>query len=412
MSSQGNRKIKVGVVGCGVVATAYYLPYLMRHADIVAVCDIDAARTEACRRLYGAKQAYADYDEMIRRADIEAVFILTGPGTHAEFTLTAVEAGKHVLLQKPMALTMEDADAIVDAVRRTGVKALIEPSNDPAYDEVRQLIERGALGDPYWFSLVETGPDHYHASLGGNPYGLEAFFSEDSGGMLFDYPYAPTQICSLLGSCKNVMGMAKISAPDRSIVPEARYNEFLAEASDPDDANYWDVVLDLPKTENIRMDAPDNVFSLYEMDNGAIGVFHVGRPFHPVLPSATGSSLQIFGTGGNALFSQDGKLASIISEREDLLPDTDSRGWYHVPVSGDLSKAVWPKPVPGGFNYYHYSSQNFIDCILEDREPIVNVEWGRHITEMMVAAIESSRTGKRYDMKTTLTGLREPAEPT
>ena len=54
---------------------------------------------------------------MLRRADIEAVFILTGPGTHARFTVQAAEAGKHILLQKPMATTLEDANAIVTAVR-------------------------------------------------------------------------------------------------------------------------------------------------------------------------------------------------------------------------------------------------------------------------------------------------------
>src|SRR5690349_8697332 len=113
-------KIRIGVVGCGVVATAYYLPYLIQQedAELVAVCDTNPARTEACRRLFGAKEQYTDYHEMIAKADIEAVFILTGPGTHAAFTLEAVAAGKHVLLQKPMALTIADANAIVEATRK------------------------------------------------------------------------------------------------------------------------------------------------------------------------------------------------------------------------------------------------------------------------------------------------------
>lgn len=411
MTKRSTHKVKIGVVGCGVVAAAYYLPYLMKMetAELVAVCDIYAERTAACVRLFGAKEQYQDYAKMIEQADIDAVLILTGPGTHVPFTLRAVEAGKHVLLQKPMALTLADATAIVEAVRRTGVKALIEPSSnsplDPDYAALRALVDRGVLGDPYWFSLVEAGPDHYHASLGGNPYGLGAFFSEDSGGMLFDYPYAPTQIVTLLGPCKSVMGMAKISVPERSIVPEEEYNKFLAEVTDPDNANYWDVVLDLPKTEQVRMGAADNVFSLYEMANGATGVFHVGRPFHPVLPGTAGGKLQILGTEGNLIFGH-GHLASIITTRQELLPHVDSDGWYHVPVRGDVSKAKWPQPVPGGFNYYHQSLQHLVDCILEDQDPIVNVEWGRHITEMMAGAIESSRTGSRYEMTTTLTGMK------
>ena len=191
------RKVKVGVVGCGVVATAYYLPFLMRYADLVAVCDLDAERTAACARLFGAKEQYQDYFEMLAKADIEAVWVLTGPGTHARFTIAAAQAGKHILLQKPMATTLADTHAIVKAVREAGVKALVEPSSpsplDPAYPPLRRMIDAGVLGDPYWFMAVSTGPDHYHPSLGGNPYGLGAFFGKDSGGMLFDYAYTPSQ---------------------------------------------------------------------------------------------------------------------------------------------------------------------------------------------------------------------------
>lgn len=404
------RRVKVGVVGCGVVATAYYLPYLMRMADaeLVAVCDLYPERTTACMRLFGAKAAYQDYNDMIDQADIEAVFILTGPGTHVPFTLKAVAAGKHVLLQKPMALSMADANAIVKAVRQAGVKAIVEPSSttllDPDYVLLRGLLDKGVLGDPYWFSLMPGSPTTYHPSLGGNPYGLGAFYSEDSGGMLFDYPYAPTQIVTLLGDCKSVMGMAKISVPNRTIVPEGEYNKFLSQVIDPDKANYWDIVLNLLKTEKVQMGAPDNVYSLYEMANGAIGVFHVGRPFHPVLPGTGGGGLEIYGTEGNLIFG-GGHQASIITTRKDLLPHIDADGWWHLPPRGDRSQAVWPKPTPGGFNYYHQSTQHLIECIREDCDPLVNVEWGRHITEMMVGAIESSRTGQRYNMVTTLTGL-------
>ncbi len=116
-SEKEKRRVKVGVVGCGVVATAYYLPYLMRHADLVAVCDLYKERTAACARLFGAKEQYQDYGEMLKRADIEAVFILTGPGTHARFTIQAAQAGKHILLQKPMCTSLQDANAIVAAVR-------------------------------------------------------------------------------------------------------------------------------------------------------------------------------------------------------------------------------------------------------------------------------------------------------
>jgi len=415
MSVNNNRKVKVGVVGCGVVATAYYLPYLMNmdNVELIAVCDLYKERTEACVRLFGVKEEYLDYDEMIGKADIEAVFILTAPGTHAPFTIKAAEKGKHVLLQKPMATNMEDARAIAKAVREAGVKALVEPSKatalDPIYAHIRKLVNQGVLGDPSWFSYILTGPDKPHPSLGSNPFGVGAFFTKDSGGMLFDFPYAPTEIVSVLGPCKSVSGMAKISFPQDKVVPDSKYNEYISKATDPQDSNYWRAVVNEPRTQMVKMEAPDNVFSQYEMENGAIGTFHVGRLRHPVLKGSTGSGFQIFGSHGNLMFGY-GYAASIISSRKELLPNVSDDGWYHIPEPKYTTKAEWPIPRLGGFIYYHESSKHFIDCIINDREPIANVDWGLHITEMMYGALEASRTGKTYKMTTTLNPSPESLE--
>ncbi len=411
MDNANGRTVKVGIVGCGVVATAYYLPYMrkMPGVEITAVCDIHERRLRETARLFGAKQTYTNYGDMLKRADIEVVFILTAPGTHVKFTLMAVEAGKHVLLQKPMATTMEDANRITEAVRKAKVKALIEPSSstllDPTFRAISEILARGVLGDPYWFSFIPIGRDHYHPSLTGNPYGASAFYTKDSGGYLFDFPYAPTQIVSILGSCKSVSGLAKISVPDREIVGEEKYDEYLEAATDPDDANYWDVVVDMPRTKKVKMESWDNINCQYEMASGWIGVFHAGRLFHPMPKGSNGGGLEVFGTEGNLIFGRTPHAASIISSRKDLLPSVDADGWYHFPRTGDQSKAKWPKPTPGAFNYYHESTRHLIECIRDDRDPLVNVEWGRHITEMMFAAAESYRTGRRYEMTTTTTGL-------
>jgi predicted dehydrogenase len=398
----GQRKVKVGVAGCGVVATAYYLPYLMKmdNVELVAACDLVKTRAEACQRLFGVREAYGDYYDMIKKADIEAVLILTAPGSHVPFTLAAVKAGKHVLLQKPMATNMADARTIAAAVRQAGVVALVEPSSnspvDPDVALLRSLVKKGVLGEILWFSLAWTGPTKYGPGLDSNPYGQATFFSKDSGGFLFDLPYAPASIVAMLGPCKSVMAYTKISIANHKIVPEHKYDEFLAQAIDPDHANYWDVVVDLPRTQEVRMEAVDNAYSLYTLADGAIGGCHVGRIMHPALPNTGGGALQVYGTEGNLVGS------SIISKRKELLPNLAADGWFHLPARGDFSKAKWPQPVPGGFNYYHESSKHFIDCILHKREPLVNVDWGIHITEMMAGAIESSQTGKRYDMTTTL----------
>ncbi|HET7560427.1 MAG TPA: Gfo/Idh/MocA family oxidoreductase [Limnochordia bacterium] len=400
-------KVRIGVVGCGVVATAYYLPYISRmpDAELAAVCDLDPERTAACVRLFGAKAAFHDYDEMIERAELDAVFILTAPGTHARFAVRAAQAGKHLLIQKPMATTLEEMQAIADAVRAAGVQCLVEPSSnsplEPLYGEIRALLKRGAIGQPYAFHWLGGVPDRDGPGLGGNPYGAGAFYAKDSGGFLFDYPYAPTQVVAALGACKSVMARGTIAQPDRHIVPDAAYTEFLAQVTDPDQANYWDVVMSKPRTEHVRQEAEDHFYSLCEMHNGAVGVIWVGRGFRPLPRGLRFGGFQVLGTEGNLVFGHGGNRASISARNKELLPDTDADGWYHWRSPAAGAAAQWPKPTPGS-NYYQRSTQHLVDCIREGKALVVGLEWGLHITELMIGAKRSSDEGVRYELTTTI----------
>ncbi len=409
MSDKNQKTIRVGVVGCGVVATAYYLPYLLtrKDAEITAVCDRRLSRAESCKRIFGAKAAYDDYDRMLRESDVELVLVLTGPGTHVRFTVAAVESGRDVLLQKPMALDLDGAEAIVAATRRAGRKVLVEPSAPspiaPNYAEIRRLVRAGVLGKTSWFSCIPSGPTKAgHPALAGNPYGAGAFYTKDSGGMIFDYAYGPDQIAAVLGACKRVTGMATITMPDRYIVPEEHYDKFLEAAETPEEANYWDAAIAAEKTQPVKMEAPDNAFALFEMADGSLGVYHFGRLFQPTRAPATYGGLQVLGTDGNLIFGA-GHMASVYTTRRDLVPETDEEGWFHFyspPV--DMSKYRWPQPPPGAFNYYHASTDHILTCIRDDRDPVLNVEYGRHITEMMYGTSVSAETGRHYDMTTTI----------
>jgi hypothetical protein len=84
------------------------------------------------------------------------------------------------------------------------------------------------------------------------------------------------------------------------------------------------------------------------------------------------------------------------------MPDAELVAVCDLEPLGDVSKARWPQPIPGGFNYYHVSTQHLVDCILQNLEPVVGIEFGLHVTEMMWGALESSRTGQRYTMTTQL----------
>jgi predicted dehydrogenase len=409
------RKVKVGIVGCGCVATmdgpitSGYLPYLKDHSDIVAICDLYEERTKEIQRLFGAKERYKDYDEMLEKADIEVVFILTGPGTHASFTAKAAKAGKHVLVQKPFSTNMKDANDAVREVRRNKVKALVEPSNssllNPAYPQVKALIDKGVLGQQLWFTMDigfgGTGKYGRRSHTGGaTPYESHPVLGKDSsrysreaGGKHFDATYSPALIATLLGPVKTVTGLAKVSVPNRFVSNAADYTSWLSSVEDTKGKSYWDMALQKERlTVPIKMEAEDNVFSLYEMANGALGCLHSSWcRFHPSPATPKGymtPELQVYGLEGN-FFLGGGHLASFISSKRSLLPSVDKDGWYHIPQQR------------GRWGYYHASAQHLFACILADKDPIPNVEWGRHVAEMMIGAVESSRIGKRYVMTTT-----------
>lgn len=117
-----SRRIKAGIVGCGDVALHGYFPFVSEIFDLVATCDIIEDRAKETAGIWGAKEYYADMDDMLAHADIEAVFVLTNMASHAVLSLKAAQAGKHFLVQKPFATDLEEGLAVVEAAHKTGVR--------------------------------------------------------------------------------------------------------------------------------------------------------------------------------------------------------------------------------------------------------------------------------------------------
>jgi predicted dehydrogenase len=143
-------RVKAGLIGCGSIARSAHLPALQALRDrveLVAAADLnlDAARTAAAP--WGA-DAYADGREVIGRSDVEVVVIATPEAAHREWTEAAAAAGKHVLCEKPMAPSLDDADAMIEACHRAGVRFMIGHSRrfTRRYMEIRRAIDRGEIG--------------------------------------------------------------------------------------------------------------------------------------------------------------------------------------------------------------------------------------------------------------------------
>ena len=149
--------IRIAVVGCGGIANGKHMPSLKRlpGVEMVAFCDIIPERAEKARKDFGTPDArvYTDYKEMLaKEADVDAVHVCTPNRSHSFITIDALEAGKNVMCEKPMAKTSAEAAAMCEAAKRTGKKLTIGYQNrfrkETQY--LHQLCEDGELGEIYF----------------------------------------------------------------------------------------------------------------------------------------------------------------------------------------------------------------------------------------------------------------------
>ncbi|RKY63260.1 MAG: gfo/Idh/MocA family oxidoreductase [Candidatus Latescibacterota bacterium] len=117
-----DRKLRIGLLGCGGIAQIAHLPALRkaRNVQLVAVCDVARELAEMVARTYDVPQAYDDYGEMLEKADIEAVLVATHHAFHMENCVEAMRSGRHVLCEKPLAMTVEECEEILRVSRETG----------------------------------------------------------------------------------------------------------------------------------------------------------------------------------------------------------------------------------------------------------------------------------------------------
>lgn len=150
--------IAVALVGCGNIAVKGHIPayVALPGASITAVCDTDPDLARAAADMTGAAM-YTDFDELLAAANIDAVDICTPPWTHAELAIKAAQAGKHILCEKPIAPSLEDADAMIAAAADNNVKLMIGQTRrfDDRYRTVKQQIDSGRIGRPVYVRRAE-----------------------------------------------------------------------------------------------------------------------------------------------------------------------------------------------------------------------------------------------------------------
>ncbi|THV29483.1 Gfo/Idh/MocA family protein [Glycomyces paridis] len=213
--------LRIGIVGTGAISGQYLKAFERLDAvRLVAVADLNAAGAEAVAAEQGVRALTVD--ELIADPEVDLVLNLTIPAAHAEIALKAIAAGKDVYGEKPLAATLEDARAIVEAGRAAGVRVGCAPDTvlGTGVQTARKAIDDGAIGAPVaaTATMVTPGHERWHP----NP----DFYYLPGGGPLLDMgPYYVTALVTLLGPVASVIGAASHTRETRVVGSGPREGE-------------------------------------------------------------------------------------------------------------------------------------------------------------------------------------------
>lgn len=213
--------LDIGVIGCGTISGAYFSAARQFPVLNVAACaDLDRSAAERAAERWGVPALTVE--ELLGRRELAMVLNLTVPQAHAEVTLRALSAGKHVYLEKPLALSREEGKRVLDAAATKDLRVGCAPDTflGAGLQTCRRLIDSGTLGRVVAGTAFMMGPGHegWHP----NP----DFYYRKGGGPVFDMgPYYLTALVQLLGPVRRVSAMAAATSPTRTIGSEPRRGE-------------------------------------------------------------------------------------------------------------------------------------------------------------------------------------------
>ena len=142
----------MGIVGAGIWGERHASIFNSHHrVEVTAICDLNIERGKEVAAKYNVKEVYSDFNEMAEKCDCDAVSIVTPDYAHAPAAIAMANAKKHILIEKPLATTREDVDAIMEAVKRNKVRAMVDLHNrwSPPFHVTKQELEAGKIGEPF-----------------------------------------------------------------------------------------------------------------------------------------------------------------------------------------------------------------------------------------------------------------------
>lgn len=349
------KKLRTGIIGCGKVGSFHAQAYAqLPGSQFTAVCDANRDRAEAFAAQWGVR-AYTDVEQMCREAQLDVVSVCTPHPLHANPAVAAASCGCHVLVEKPLASTLADCDAIIEAGERSHVTigTMVQRRFYRPCMRIRQAIDDGKLGKPVLGMVTMLGwrdEDYYRS----DPW--RGSWEGEGGGVLVNQ--APHQLDLLLwymGEVDEVYGVWK-------------------------------------NLNHPYIEVEDTAAAVVKFKNGGVGSIVVSNSQNPALYG----KVHIFGDNGAAAGVQTDGGAMFIAGMSSITEPPVNDLWT-VPGEDQLLPR-WQEEDRAFFNsvdsMHHYHAQqiqDFLDAVAQGRRPLVDAAEGRRTVELFTAIYRSTR---------------------
>jgi len=343
--------VRIGVVGCGSVMQRPYTGQINQLkinglVETVVACDVkEERRAKMLGAGFGYQRFTNDFEEVIDAEDVDLVLITTSMQEHGMITKAALQAGKHVLVEKPMSSSLKEAAEIVE-MSKTSKGLLVAAPHvvlSPTYQRMWKHIHSGDIGQPY---LARA----FYGWVGPN---WGQWFYRPGGGSMFDLGvYNVVSLTGFFGPAKRVTGLVGTAIPERMV-----------------------------EGKLMKVEADDNAHICIEFANNCYAVV------------TTGFTIQKYRTPAIEIYGSTGTIQMM---GDDWNPDgyelwqNDTGAWKVYPET----HPNWPWT--DGINH-------LVDCIIHGKKPIVTPEHAYHAIEIMEAARAAGKDGQRRDIESTFT---------
>ena len=332
--------IRIGIIGCGKIAQVRHLPEYAAnpHAEVVAYYDKNRARAEEMAAKYGG-DVCDSYFDLLNRNDIDAVSICVENRSHAEISTAALYAGKHVLCEKPMAVTLAECESMVAAAERNGKHLMIGHNMrfDPVHRKAKELLDGGIIGDIITFrtTMGNAGPENWSMEAG-SPW----FFDKQKAAMgaLSDLGIHKVDLLQYLTGQKVIETTAKVMTLNKHTATGAP----------------------------ITVD--DNALCILRMSGGAVGTLAASWTVY----GHECQSTCLYGTKGIMLIYSEPSSPIIVSDME------GNRTSYNLDVPHNGTGVI----------------DEFVDALVHDREPEVSGREALTVMRTIFASINSSNISR------------------